>query len=108
MAIGKYAHSEDYEAVEDGQIAHDLEHRLLLCAHNVGGADKLRRPAKFGADAGGCDGCRCLTPPDKSSGICVDSCAGFNWKRFPREHRLIELYRPASQVHIGSDHAAKR
>ena len=107
-AIGICAHSQNYNAIEDRQVAHDPEYSLLLCAYYVCGANEFRSAAEFRANARSRHHGCCFTALDESPGICVDTWAGINGQGFPSEHRLIELDRATGQMHIGGDHSTKR
>ena len=51
MKVSIRTYGENHKAIEDREVAHNLEDGLLLCTYNVRGADKFRRAAKLGADA---------------------------------------------------------
>jgi hypothetical protein len=82
---------ENYDTIEDGEIAYDLEHCFLLRAHNVCSANEFCGAAEFGTNARGRYDRRRFTAPDKSPRVRVCARAGFNGQRFTGEHRLIEL-----------------
>ena len=63
MKPGIRPDEKDDAAIEDGKIAHDPQHGLLLRADNVRGADKFRRTPEFGVNARSCYFGRGLAAP---------------------------------------------
>ena len=78
MGISKCNHGENYDTIEDGEIAYDLEHCFLLRAHNVCSANEFCGAAEFGTNARGRYDRRRFTAPDKSPRVRVCARAGFN------------------------------
>jgi hypothetical protein len=64
MEIGEYAHGKNEEPVEDREVAHDLEHSLLLHAYSMCSAHEFRRAAKLRSRSRGRNYGRCFTTPD--------------------------------------------
>ena len=104
--IGHQHHDDD--AVEHGEIAHHAQHRLLLGADDMGGADQLRGAAELGARAGRRDLRHRLAAPHQRPGIGLHARAGFDGHRFAGEHGLVEQDFAAGEAHIRGDHAAER
>jgi hypothetical protein len=105
IGIG-HQHRDD-DAVECGKIAHHAENRLLLSTYDMGDAHELRRAAELGARAGRRDLRDRFTAPDQRPCIGLHACAGFDGRRFPGEHGLIEQDFSSSEAHIGGDHGAE-
>ena len=76
--------------LNSGEIAHHAQNRLLLRAHDMGGADELRGAAELGARAGRRDLRHRLAAPHQRPGIGLHARAGFDGDRFAGEHGLVE------------------
>ena len=86
--IGDQQHDDD--AVEPGEIAHHAQHRFLLGAHDMRGADELGGAAELGARSGRRDLSHRLAAPNQRSGIGLHAGAGFDGYGFAGEHGLVE------------------
>ena len=103
--VGDQQHDDD--AVERSEIAHHAQHRFLLRAHDMRGANELGGAAELGAHAGRRDLRHCLATPDQRPCIGLHAGAGFDGHGFAGEHGLIEQDFSAGEVHIRGDHAAE-
>ncbi len=95
-------------AVEQRQIPHDPEDRLLLGAFDVGRSDKLRAAAELRPRAGRHDLAHRLAASDQRPGEGHESGPGLGRHGFAGKHRLIDQHRSVDQFHVGGDHGAER
>ena len=77
VGIGHQHHDDD--AVEHGEIAHHAQHRLLLRADDMGGADQLRGAAELGARSGRRDLRHRLAAPHQRPGIGLHARRRLRW-----------------------------
>ena len=105
MGIAHQHHDEC--AIAYGEIAHDVQHRLLLRADDVGRSNELRRAAKLSARARCGDLRQGFAAPHQRTCEGVHTGTRFDGYRFARQHRLIEQHLAIDQSDVGGDDAAE-
>ena len=81
---------DDQNAIEHREIAHHLQHRLLLGTDNMSGAHQLSRATELGADSRRCDFRDRLAALHQRAGKRLKSRPGFGANGFTGKHGLIE------------------
>ncbi len=86
--IGSDEH--DDAAIENGEVAHDPQHSLLLGTDDVRSANQFCCTSEFGMDPRGrYDSCG-FAAPHQGTCIGIHTCSGFDGQRLTCKHRLIE------------------
>jgi hypothetical protein len=99
---------EDQDAIEHREIAHHLQHRLLLRTDDMSRANQLSRATKLGADARRRDFRDRLASLHQRAGKGLKSRPGFGANGFTGEHGLIEQDIPVGELYVRRYNAAER
>jgi len=93
---------------EHHEIAHHMQHSLLLGTYDMSIQNKLCGTTKLCARSGRCHLGNRLASPHQCPCIGLEVRASFDGDGFAGEHGLIEQNRSLSQAHVGGNHGAER